>query len=60
MLTFFLKAASLIINNWIHLSHVTHVALQDHLHHLTRYEDKGTKPQFSNFLVNWGKFRSAI
>ena len=33
---------------------------KDHSHHLTKYEGKGKKSHFLNFLVNWGKFGSAI
>ena len=40
---FFLKAANLIKNYWLLLSDATHVVLQDHPHHLTKYKDKRTK-----------------
>ena len=29
------------------------IVVKDHPHHLTKYEGKGQKFQFSNFLMNW-------
>ena len=57
MLTFFLKTTNLIINDWLLLSDLAHVVLQDHPHHLAKYEDNGTRISifklFSEFAKIW-------
>ena len=55
MLTQFLKTANLIINNWLLLSDATHVILQDHPHHLTKYEGKRTKISIFKLFSELGK-----
>ena len=55
MLTFLLKTANLIINNWLLLSDTAHVVLQNHPHHVTKYEGKGTKISIFKLLSEMGK-----
>ena len=43
-----------------HLSLQSCIVLKYHPHHLTKYESKGKKFQFSIFLVNWEKFGNVI
>ena len=55
MLTFSLKNPNLIINNWLLLSDVTHVELQVHPHHLTKYKDMETKISIFKLFSELGK-----
>ena len=55
MLTFSLKNPNLIINNWLLVSDVTHVELQVHPYHLTKYEGMETKISIFKLFSELGK-----
>ena len=55
MLTFLLKTDNLIINNLLLFSDTIHAVLQDHPHHLTKYEGKEKKISIFKLFSELGK-----